>query len=410
MVGRRAAAWLPANFHSIRYAVSRHITASTRVEEIRRLLPDSCIVCATRHTYEHLASPSRNTTFTARLCSAAMASSSFATESPLLAAALLSDAQEFSTISPNTLRLAAGRGAVKDVNLPDVTLSIDGIELLSSTTLRLIQGKRYGLVGKNGVGKSTLLRRIALGQIGGFPSHLRCHLVQQEIPASDSTVLQTVLDTDTERTALLAQEAALLSTSTSTSTHSGKSEGSEALVQVYERLAAIDSDGAEARAAQALDELGFSEKTQRMPTKLLSGGWRMRVALAQALYLQPDILLLDEPTNHLDIHGILWLTRFLLSLDGCVTCLLVSHDSTLLSSVTSDIIHFHQQGLHYYQGNWDTFLDARANSLSNIARQQLALDAHRMHIRQSIDKMKQQARASGHPEQRQGRPYTHSNQ
>ena len=329
-----------------------------------------------------------------------MASSAGA-DADVLQAALLSDARELSTIHPNTARLAAGRGAVKDVNLPDVSLAMDGVELLTSTTLRLLQGHRYGVVGKNGVGKSTLLRRIAGGQIGGFPSHLRCHLVQQEVAASDATALQQVIDSDTERTALLAQEAALL--------EAGDSEESEALVRVYERLAAIDSDGAEARAAEALDELGFSEEAQGQSTRHLSGGWRMRVALAQALYARPDVLLLDEPTNHLDLQGVLWLTRFLLSLDSATTCLLVSHDTTLLSAVTTDIVHFHQQQLQYYQGNWDSFLEARTNSLTNIARQQLALDAHRQHIRASIDKMKQQARSTGHPEQRQGhhnlRPY-----
>ena len=324
-------------------------------------------------------------------------------ESAPLDAAILSDACAFSAIHPNTARLAAGRGAVKDVNVPDVTVSIDGVELLSCTTLRLSHGRRYGLVGKNGAGKSTLLRRIAGGQIGGFPSHLRCHLVQQEIPASDSSVLRTVVDADTERAALLSREAALLSQA------AGSADSSEVLVRVYERLAVIDSDGAEARAAEALDELGFTEKSQQTATQHLSGGWRMRVALAQALYLQPDILLLDEPTNHLDLHGILWLSRFLLSLEG-VTVLLVSHDSAFLSSVTTDIIHLHQHVLHYYQGNWDTFLDARANSQANIARQQLALDAQRQHIRRSIDNMKQQARASGHPEQRQGRHSVTSHQ
>ena len=113
----------------------------------------------------------------------------------------------------------------------------------------------------------------------------------------------------------------------------------------------------------------------------------MRLALSLALYLRPDVLLLDEPTNHLDLHGVLWLTRFVLGLDG-VTCVLVSHDSAFLSSVTTGIIYLHQHALHYYQGDWDSFLDARASSLTSLARQQSALDAQRLHKRQSIDRRK----------------------
>ena len=234
---------------------------------------------------------------------------------------------------------------------------------------------------------------MAAGQIGGFPTHLRCHLVQQEVPASERTALQVVLDSDTERTALLATEAALLA--------DGKEGASEGLVSVYEALAAIDSDGAEARAAEALDELGFTEAMQRRPTRELSGGWRMRVALAQAIYRTPDILLLDEPTNHLDLHGVMALTQFLLALDG-TTCLVISHDSAFLSAITTDIIHLHLQTLTYTAGNFNTFLEARANALTNITRQQRALDAQRQHIRQSIDSMKRQVRSTGHPEQHQG--------
>ena len=310
--------------------------------------------------------------------------------SDALHAALLSDASEVSAIQPNTARLSA-KGAVKDVCILDVTVAIDGHELLSSTSLRLLQGHRYGLVGKNGCGKSTLLRRIAGGQIAGFPTHLRCHLVTQEVEGSERTALQEVLDSDIERTALLA-EAARLSAS--------EAEDSEALVAVYDRLAAIDSDGAEARAASALDELGFSKAAQGRATRALSGGWRMRVALAAAVFLQPDVLLLDEPTNHLDLHGVLWLTAFLLSLDS--TVLLVSHDSAFLAAVTTDIVHFHQHALVYYAGDFDAFLEARSNQLTNLSRQQSALDAKREHIQKSIDKMKAQARSKGHPEQRLG--------
>jgi ATP-binding cassette subfamily F protein 3 len=241
-------------------------------------------------------------------------------------------------------------------------------------------------------GKSTLLRRIANGQIGGWPAHLKCCLVQQEVESSSATVMESVLASDLERVRLLALEKSLLQSKTPAAEAS--------LNEVYEQLAAIDSDGAEARASEALDELGFTTEMQQQPTNTLSGGWRMRCAIASAMFLSPDVLLLDEPTNHLDVKTVVWLTEYVNSLD--ITCVIVSHDARFLSDTTTDTIHFHMQSLRYYPTNFDGFLQTRSEQAMNIARQQETLDAKREHIRASIDKVKKQAKKSGHGEMKLG--------
>jgi len=313
-------------------------------------------------------------------------------EDNLLSRALAADRSEYSHANPNDLRLAA-KGNVKDVLIQDVNVTIEGRELLSLATIRLMQGHRYGIVGQNGIGKSTLLRRIARGQIAGFPAHLRVHLVEQEFDASDTkTALQEVLDTDVRRKKLLEEEKALLA--------KGEESAGAALSQVYEQLASIDSDSAESRAAEALDEVGFDVEAQQKLTKHLSGGWRARVAMAKALFMDPDILLLDEPTNHLDLAGVLWLQQYLTSLT--CTCLIVSHDRCFLDAVSTDTILFKRQKLEFFPVPFEDFLQTRSEAQQNIQRQQEALDAKREHIRDSIEKMKKQQRKKGHPEQKMG--------
>jgi len=144
------------------------------------------------------------------------------------------------------------------------------------------------------------------------------------------------------------------------------------LMEVYERLEELSSEDAEARAAVILSGLGFSGEDQRRPTKEFSGGWRMRIALAQALFVQPDLLLLDEPTNHLDVHAVTWLEEFLKSLEK-TTIVIVSHDRAFLNECTRATIFLHRKRLWYYGGSYDTFLRVRAEQRSNqeaIAQQQ----------------------------------------
>ena len=268
----------------------------------------------------------------------------------------------------------------RDVQIRNVSLSLDnGKQLLDNGDLRFASRRRYGLVGKNGVGKTTLLKAIAAQQVDGIGveilRHLRILHVRQEIKSSgnDITVLQAVLDADVERTALLNEEKELLArlerggddgddaTGTSVSERraklqavaSGSTNGAgedsdfqqdlKRLDAVYNRLQVLAADSAEARASMILSGLQFTPEMQTGPTSALSGGWRMRVALAAALFIEPDLLMLDEPTNHLDLEAVLWLESYLV--DYKHTLIVVSHDRGFLNEICTDVIEFKNQKL-----------------------------------------------------------------
>ena len=179
------------------------------------------------------------------------------------------------------------------LTLTGVTIRLGGRTLLDGADLTVDPGRRIGLVGRNGAGKSTLLRAIAgeLAVDGGeirLARNARLATVKQEAPEGPDSLLEIVLQGDPERLALLAE---------------AETADPHRLAEVHERLRAIGADSAPARAATILAGLGFDEKAQARPVSEFSGGWRMRVALATALFANPDILLLDEPTNHLDLEA-----------------------------------------------------------------------------------------------------------
>lgn len=180
-----------------------------------------------------------------------------------------------------------------DVCVTGIQLFAGKTELIANGTLQLVYGTKYGLVGRNGVGKSTLLRALSSGAIK-LPKFLHIVHVEQEIAGGDETALEAVLRADKEREWLLAKEKEL-------SENEDEEAAGISLAEVYERLEQLDSDNAEARAASLLSGLGFDVDMQAKPTRAYSGGWRMRIALAQALFVNPDLLLLDEPSNHLDV-------------------------------------------------------------------------------------------------------------
>jgi len=351
----------------------------------------------------------------------------------------------------------------RDILVHNFTLApVDGgTPLIHKAELKILHGHRYGLIGKNGAGKSTLLNRLDRKEFDNFPSHLRVHLVEQEMEGTEMTVLETVQASDIELTSLLnekvelmrileapdrllkeereamkeAQLPALQATKEELlqqKAELGKaaSDASETkeeelpastqeevaaenededyvkltdldviqakidevdgkiaaldtadiplsdarkaaiaqvetvpplrVAEIDERLHYLEADQAETRASEVLTGLGFTERMQNMKTIDLSGGWRMRVALACGLFIEPDILLLDEPTNHLDFPTVCWLSEYLQAYNPDKIIIIVSHEREFMNEVVTDIIHLHRCKLVYYKGNYAQFAKTRA--------------------------------------------------
>ncbi|XP_050359393.1 ATP-binding cassette sub-family F member 1 [Nymphalis io] len=243
-------------------------------------------------------------------------------------------------------QMAALENAV-DIKVENFSISAKGKDLFVNATLLVANGRRYGLVGPNGHGKTTLLRHLAQRAFP-LPPHIDILLCEQEVTASDLSAVDTLLESDVKRTELLNECKDL-----ETEIEKGDLKKQERLNEVYAELKAIGADSAEPRARRILAGLGFSREMQDRPTKNFSGGWRMRVSLARALYIEPTLLLLDEPTNHLDLNAVIWLDNYLQGWKK--TLLVVSHDQSFLDNVCNEIIHLDQQKLLYYKGNYSMF-------------------------------------------------------
>ncbi len=266
------------------------------------------------------------------------------------------------------------------LTIQDLTYRVEGRPLLEGAGVTIAAGEHVGLVGRNGTGKSTLLRLIAgeLQPDGGsiqLAGAARVGRLRQEAPAGPDSLLDTVLAADSERTRLLAEAE------TATDPHR--------IAEIHARLADIDAHGAPARAARILAGLGFDEAAQQRPCAEFSGGWRMRVALAALLFSEPDVLLLDEPTNHLDLEAALWLEGYLKSWPG--TMLLVSHDRDLLNSVVGKICHLEQRRLTLYQGGYDRFERTRREHLERQRALAAQQEAERQRIQAFVDRFRAQA-------------------
>ena len=197
------------------------------------------------------------------------------------------DPEDSAQISTMTLPDLSGNSREKDIHVKNFNITFGGQLLLDGADLRIVYGRRFGLVGKNGVGKTTLLRHMASFDIEGFPRHHRVLHVKQEVRASERSVLEVVLAADVEREHLLEREKQLIARQQESSDPSEHSSLAEELAAVYDRLSLISADSAEARAASILTGLRFSAEMQRESTSKLSGGWKMRVALAGALFIEP---------------------------------------------------------------------------------------------------------------------------
>lgn len=243
---------------------------------------------------------------------------------------------------------------VKDITVENFSVSARGKELLKNTSVKISHGKRYGLVGPNGMGKSTLLKLLAWRKIP-VPKNIDVLLVEQEVVGDNRTALEAVVSAN-EELVKLRQEVASLQDASTKEDEEDDDEGNdvgEKLSELYEKLQLMGSDAAEAQASKILAGLGFTKDMQGRATRSFSGGWRMRISLARALFVQPTLLLLDEPTNHLDLRAVLWLEEYLCRWKK--TLIVVSHDRDFLNTVCNEIIHLHDLKLHLYRGNFDDF-------------------------------------------------------
>lgn len=266
------------------------------------------------------------------------------------------------------------------LHINDLTYRIEGRPLFEQATLAINEGDKVGLVGRNGTGKSTLFRLIK-GDISpddgdiNMRKNMKLGVVDQEVPSGPQSLIQTVLDADKERKALLAEAE--------TATDPMR------IAAIHTRLSDIAAYSAEARGASILSGLGFSAEDQRKPCSDFSGGWRMRVALAAMLFAQPDLLLLDEPTNYLDVEGAVWLETHIRKYPG--TAFIISHDRDFLNTAVTHIAHLRAGKLFGYTGNYDNF----ERQLAERNRLDMALMAkqeeERRHLEAFVNRFKAKA-------------------
>lgn len=279
-----------------------------------------------------------------------------------------------------------GTNQTKDIHIENFDIAFGSKVLFENTNLILSVNRRYGLVGRNGMGKTTLLKMISSGGLS-IPGHFKIIHVEQEVVGDDTSAIQSVLESDTVREELLQREKEIQSLLN----NSEKADPSlsEALSEVYTKLANIDADRAPARAAIVLNGLGFTTEMQKMSTKEFSGGWRMRLALAGALFSKPDLLLLDEPTNMLDMRAILWLENYIQSWP--TTMLIVSHDRSFLEAVCTDVLHLNNRQLDHYKGSFEQFMATKDEQAKNKQREYDAQVEYRKGIQVFIDRFRYNA-------------------
>ena len=280
-------------------------------------------------------------------------------------------------LSPAGAVSARSRGMLR---ISELTYRIAGRALFHRASVTVSAGQKVGLVGPNGAGKSTLLKLIAgdltpdEGEID-VPNRWRIATVAQHAPDGPDSLIDTVLAADEERTGLLAE--------------ADTATDADRLGEIHARLIDIDAHAAPARAAQILAGLGFDEAAQHRPCASYSGGFRMRVALAATLFLEPDLLLLDEPTNHLDLEAAIWLESWLSRYPH--TVVLVSHDRGLLNRAVEGIVHLDAGQLRSYGGSYDRFEKTRALERDHLAARAAKQEAQRKHLQAFVDRFRYKA-------------------
>ncbi|VWU52521.1 protein GCN20 [Hepatocystis sp. ex Piliocolobus tephrosceles] len=318
---------------------------------------------------------------------------------------------------------------MKDIKIDNFNLSIGQRNLLNDTSLKINVMKKYGLIGKNGIGKSTLLAKLAGHEIEEIPKDISVACIEQDLTFEDVTVLESVLMVDKLRHDLLIELEQLesmknktngdITTNSNTTMERNKkkinnakkannnnnnnekctneqndSEKSieEKILLIYEKLNSINYLEAEKEASKILCGLGFDSNLQKKKVNSLSGGMKMRLCLSRILFSNNDIILLDEPTNHLDIYTIQFLIDYIKKLNK--TCIIVSHARDFLNEVCTDIIHFHQKQLTYYSGNYDQFEKTRIEHLLQQQREYDSIEMKKKHVQKFIDRFRCNAKTA----------------
>ncbi len=266
------------------------------------------------------------------------------------------------------------------LTVSDLTYKIGTRTILDECNVTITDNWKVGVVGLNGAGKSTLFKLISgdLTPDGGTVSRnpkQRMGMVRQDIPEVETPLIDLVLEAD--------EEMAALWKATETEEDPNK------IAEIFEKLADMDAYAAPAKASRLLTGLGFTDDQLSEPFSSFSGGWRMRVALAAALFVEPEILLLDEPTNHLDLEAIMWLEGYLATYPH--TLLVISHDREVLNKCIDHVIHVDRQQLKLYTGNYDTFERERAEALGLQQKMHEKQQAERAHMQKFVDRFKAKA-------------------
>lgn len=246
-------------------------------------------------------------------------------------------------------------GPSKDISIEGFDLYADKLQLLSNTHLKIAHGHKYGLIGKNGSGKTTLMNAIALRNIN-IPEQLDIFIVDQEISFDKKqSVIDAVLSANKERIELITEQLRLENIMAEDSGDSNDDDIMDQYTEICDKIESMDVERDISIVHKLLLGLGFDEQDQKRAVDSFSGGWKMRISLARALYIRPSLLLLDEPTNHLDLETTIWLTEYLTH-HWDNTIVIVSHDREFIDEVCSDIIHLYDRKLTYHRGNYSQFV------------------------------------------------------